>query len=183
MTGTTWDALRQLLVERYDDLRRRLARRLGSAELATEVLHETYLRLNRDSAELGMVQSPNAYLFRTALNVAADHHRKAEGRRLSTLEIDTLRGVADAAIDPARAMEARLEVTTLERALEELTPRRRAILIAARLEDVPHVEIAARFGISTRMVEKDLRAALLHCSERLEKKLTGRFDPNTSKTS
>jgi RNA polymerase sigma-70 factor (ECF subfamily) len=183
MTGTTWEALRQLLVDRYDDLRRRLARRLGSAELATEVLHETYLRLNRDSVELGVVQSPKAYLFRSALNVAADHHRKAEGRRLDTLETETLRGIADAAIDPVKAMEARLEVTTLERALEELTPRRRAILIAARLEEVPHVEIAARFGISTRMVEKELRAALLHCSARLEKKLVGRFGARSSETS
>lgn len=183
MTGPTLDALRQLLVDRYDDLRRRLTRRLGSAELATEILHETYLRLNREPLKLGVVQSPKAYLFRTALNVAADHHRKAEGRRLNTLEIETLRGVADAAIDPAKAMEARLEVTTLERALEELTPRRRAILIAARLENVSHAELAARFGISTRMVEKDLRAALEHCSVRLEKKLTGRFGTNQSETS
>lgn len=183
MSEPTWETLRQLLVDRYDDFRRRLARRLGSAELATEILHETYLRLNREPVKLGGIHSPNAYLLRTALNVAADHHRKAEGRRLNTLEIDALRGVADAAIDPSRAIEARLEVTTLERALEELTPRRRAILIAARLEDVPHAEIAARFGISTRMVEKDLRAALLHCSLRLEKKLTSRFGPNTSETS
>jgi len=180
MNDTTWQALRQLLIDRYDDFRRRLARRLGSVELATEILHETYLRLNRDSIELGVVQSPNAYLFRTALNVAADHHRSAEGRRLNTVEVETLRSIADAAIDPARAMEARLQVTTLERALEELTPRRRAILIAARLEEVPHAEIAARFGISTRMVEKELRVALLHCSARLEKKLEGRFGAHTS---
>src|SRR5262249_40250864 len=137
----------------------------------------------RDSVELGMVQSPKAYLFRTALNVAADHHRKAEGRRLNTIEVDTLRGIADAAIDPGRAMDARLEVTTMERALQELTPRRRAILSAARIEEVPHAKIAARFGISTRMVEKELRAALLHCSVRLEKKLVGRFGANTSETS
>jgi RNA polymerase sigma factor (sigma-70 family) len=183
MTAVTWTGLRQLLVDRYDDLQRRLARRLGSTELATEILHETYLRLNRDPVELGAIQSPKAYLFRTALNVAADHHRKAEGRRLNTVEIEALRGYADAAINPTRAIEARLEVTTLERAMEELTPRRRAILIAARLEDVAHAEIAARFRISKRMVEKELRTALLHCSARLEKKLTKRFGPDASETS
>jgi RNA polymerase sigma factor (sigma-70 family) len=183
MTETNLASLRQLLVERYDDMRRRLARRLGSTDLATEILHETYLRLDRGSAELGAVHSPKAYLFRTALNVAADHHRQAESRRLSGLEIEALRGIADAALDPAKALEARLEVTTLERALEELTPRRRAILIAARLQDVPHAEIAARFGISTRMVEKELKSALLHCSLRLEKKLTRRFGPQGPETS
>jgi RNA polymerase sigma-70 factor (ECF subfamily) len=183
MTETNWTTLRQLLVDRYEDFRRRLARRLGSTDLATEVLHETYLRLDRGSAELGIVNNPKAYLYRTALNVAADRHRSAEGRRLNNLEIDALRGIADAALDPAKAMEARLEVTMLERALDELTPRRRAILIAARLEEVPHVEIAARFGISTRMVEKELRSALIHCGQRLEIKLTSRFGRRPPETS
>jgi RNA polymerase sigma-70 factor (ECF subfamily) len=175
--------LRQLLVDGYDDLRRRLARRLGSADLATEILHETYLKLDGGQAELGAVHSPKAYLFRTALNVAADHHRSAKGRRLISLEIEALRGIADKAVDPARAIEARLELTTLERALDELTPRRRAILIASRLEQVPHADLAARFGISKRMVEKELRSALLHCSLRLEKKLTSRFGPQSFETS
>jgi RNA polymerase sigma factor (sigma-70 family) len=183
MTETSWATLRQLFVDRYDDLRRRLARRLGSTDLATEILHETYLRLDRGSAQLGLVHNPKAYLFRTALNVAADHHRSAEGRRLNSLEVDTLRGIADSALDPAKATEAQLSVTMLERALDELTPRRRAILIAARLEEVPHAEIAAHFGISTRMVEKELRSALLHCSQRLEIKLTSRFGRQTSETS
>jgi RNA polymerase sigma factor (sigma-70 family) len=183
MTETNRSTLRRLLVDRYDDLRRRLARRLGSTELATEVLHETYLRLDQGSAELGVVRSPKAYVFRAALNVAADHRRSAEGRRLNDLEIEALREIAAAAIDPHKAMEARLEVTTLERALDELTPRRRAILIAARLEEVPHAEIATRFGISTRMVEKELKTALLHCSLRLEKKLTSRFGSQPPETS
>lgn len=164
-------------------MRRRLARRLGSAEFATEVLHETYLRLGRGAADFGMVRSPKAYLYRTALNVAADHHRRAGTRRLSHPEIEALRGLAEAALDPVKAMEARLEVATLERALEKLTPRRRAILIAARLEEASHADIAARFGISTRMVEKELKAALVHCSAWLEKKLTKRFGSEPSGTS
>ena len=166
-----------------DDFRRRLAYRLGSTDFATEILHETYLRLDRGSTELGTVQSPNAYVFRTALNIAADHRRLAESRRLGPGEIEALRGIADHALDPERAVEARLEVVSLEKALEELTPRRRAILIAARLEEVPHAEIAARFGISTRMVEKELKQALLHCSLRLDKKLLRRFGPRGPETS
>jgi RNA polymerase sigma factor (sigma-70 family) len=183
MTEMTWATLRQLLVDGYDDLRRRLARRLGSRELATEILHETYLRLDRGAAELGTIRSPRAYLFRTALNVAADYHRDPDERRLSKLEVDALRQIADTVLDPVKAIEARLEVATLERALNELTPRRRAILIAARLEEVPHAEIAARFGISTRMVEKELRTALLYCSQRLEKYSTDRFGRKPPETS
>jgi RNA polymerase sigma-70 factor (ECF subfamily) len=183
MTETNRATLLHLLVDRYDDLRRRLARRLGSTELATEILHETYLRLDRGSPENGAVHSPKAYVFRAALNVAADHRRSSKGKRLNGAEVEVLRGLANTALDAEKAIEARLEVATLERALDELTPRRRAILIAARLEEVPHAEIAARFGISTRMVEKELRAALLHCSQRLEKKLTSRFGSQPPETS
>jgi RNA polymerase sigma factor (sigma-70 family) len=182
MTDPSWAALRQLLIDRYDEFRNRLARRLGSTEFATEVLHDTYIHLEDRIGDTGAVRNPGAYLFRAAINLATDR-RRAESRRLNHVEIDALREIADHALDPARAIEARLEIGTLERALEELTPRRRAILIAARLEEVPHAEIAARFGISPRMVEKELKRALEHCSERLDKKLIRRFGPRSPGTS
>jgi hypothetical protein len=62
-------------------------------------------------------------------------------------------------------------------ALYELPSRRRRIFIAARLEESPHLEIAERFGISTRMVEKELKAALTHCANRLQRKVIQRFGP------
>jgi DNA-directed RNA polymerase specialized sigma24 family protein len=64
-------SLSQAIVAGYTDLRRRLTRRLGSEELASEVLHETYLRLNA-VADTGVVQRPEDYIFRVALNIASD---------------------------------------------------------------------------------------------------------------
>ncbi|MEA2916082.1 MAG: hypothetical protein QOJ15_8163 [Bradyrhizobium sp.] len=46
MTNSNRPSLRQWLTAGYTDIRRRLTRRLGSEELASEVLHETYLRLD-----------------------------------------------------------------------------------------------------------------------------------------
>jgi RNA polymerase sigma-70 factor (ECF subfamily) len=65
----------------------------------------------------------------------------------------------------------------LKQSIAELTPRRRDILLASRLEGVPMHEIAARHGISQRMAERELRNALVHCAERLERKLVTRFGP------
>lgn len=175
MAETTQAALRQLLASGYEDFKKRLKRRLGSEELANEVLHDTYLRLAR-AGNIADVQNPKAYLFRIALNLAADR-RQADNRRLTRSEIDALRHIADAALDPARIVEARLEVEALERALEELPARRRAIFIASRVEEVPHQEIAARFGISTRMIEKELKRALEHCAARLDRNVVQRFGP------
>jgi RNA polymerase sigma-70 factor (ECF subfamily) len=65
----------------------------------------------------------------------------------------------------------------------ELTPRQRAILVAARVEETPQADIARHFGISTRMVGKELRKALEHCGRRLDRKVTQRFGPGSGKTS
>jgi RNA polymerase sigma factor (sigma-70 family) len=161
--------LRQLLADDYDDLKQRLARRLGSAEFAGEVLHETWLRLERQGGEPSLLRNPKAYLFRTALNVAKDRQH-ADNRRLTLTEVEALRHADHDELDPARVAAARADIETLAGALEELPQRCRAIFIAARLEELPHRDIARHFGISTRMIERELRRALEHCRERLEMK-------------
>lgn len=167
--------LRALLEQGYSALRERLRRRLGSDDLANDVLQETWLRLGR-MGDVGVVQKPEAYLFRMVLNVAADHVQ-AENRRLSYADVNALLHMADDLLDPERIAEARGELVALDLALRELSPRRRAIFIMARAYDVPHEEIARRFRISPRMVEKELSRALDHCSERLDRKVVRRFGP------
>ncbi|CAI8884443.1 RNA polymerase sigma-70 factor, ECF family [Pseudomonas brassicacearum] len=171
----------KLFLTSYEDFKVRLRRRLGSEELANDVLHETYLRVDRmiDTQEIAQ---PNAYLYRMALNIAADR-RQADARLLTGDEIEELLQVSDEALDPARVVGGQKELQTLLKALYELPARRRRIFIAARLEEAPHLEISQRFGISTRMVEKEIKAALGHCAQRLERKVIQRFGPGAGKPS
>jgi RNA polymerase sigma factor (sigma-70 family) len=173
--------LRALLEGGYSALRERLKRRLGSEDLANDVLQETWLRLGR-MGDVGVVQRPDAYLFRIALNVAADHVQ-SENRRLSHADVDALLHMADDMLDPERITQARTEVAALDQALRELPPRRRQIFIMARAQDIAHDEIARHFGISPRMVEKELSRALDHCSERLDRKVVRRFGPRSRERS
>jgi RNA polymerase sigma factor (sigma-70 family) len=143
----------RLFLTSYDDFKARLRRRLGSEDLANDVLHETYLRVDRMEAPLNLTQ-PNAYLYRMALNIAADR-RQADARLLTGEEIEELLQVSDESQDPERVVGGQKEIQLLLSALYELPPRRRRIFIAARLEEAPHLEISQRFGISTRMVEKE----------------------------
>lgn len=84
---------------------------------------------------------------------------------------------------PERIVGGHAEIRRLLEALCELPARRRQILIASRLEETPHAEISRRFGISTRTVEKELKAALWFCAERLERKVIQRFGPGAGKPS
>jgi len=167
MVETSRAALLDLLVSGYDDLRRRLTRRLGSGELAGDALQDTFLRL-KSPGELGPVRSPRAYLFRIAMRVAASR-RIVERRRLTELETEALLAIADDAPDPSRVVEARSEIEALKRALRELPARRREIVLAACMEEIPHRAIAERFGVSVRTIQIELKQALAHCALRLER--------------
>ena len=181
MESTTLPLLR-LFMERRQELRRRLKLRLGSEELANDALQETYLRLKRMGQHSEVSSNPAGYLFRMAINAAADQ-RQADARYLTGTEVEDLLSVGADTLDPARIVHAKLEVAALEQAMQELSPRQRAILIAARVDDVSQEDLARRFAISVRMVGKELKKALEHCGRRLDRKVTQRFGPGAGKES
>lgn len=154
-------------------------RRFGSADYATELLHDTYVRLGDTAA---VVHSPQAYLYRVALNVAADHSKDAR-RRIAKTKIEELRRRDDYELDPAQIMEARTDLADLQRALDELPQRRREIFIAARLDECSHREIAARFGVSVDTVDRELKRALEFFAKRLHKNWSARGASKTAKPS
>ena len=172
MAGTTWAALRALLVDRYGDFRTRLTRQFGSEELASETLHETWLHLHRQD-DAGAIQRPAAFLMRIAANIARDRQR-AERRRLRRSEVDAALEIADTAPGPAREAEARRDLAITERAIAELPERTQIILMASRFEGLTLQAIASRLGISRRTVLYELRRAIVHLDARLEEDVISR---------
>jgi len=175
MSESGRDLLRRVFELGYDELRRRLIHRLGSAEFASDALHETWLQIER-AAPVGPVHSPSNYLLRMAVNVALKRWG-AEKRFVTLSDAKTAIGIADEAPDPERAILARSEIEVLARAIAELTPRRRDILLAARLDGAKLRDIAARLDISQRLVEIELKHALAHCALRLDREVIQRFGP------
>jgi RNA polymerase sigma-70 factor (ECF subfamily) len=163
--------LREQLARDYLKLIGRLGRRLGSSDAATEVLHEVYLRLSvADTA--AAVRNPDAYLYRAALNVAADA-RDADRRWVDKATIEALRHRDDCELDPEEVFMARQEWKVLLAALEQLPARRRAVFLAARLEELPHREIASRFGVSIDTVDRELKQAFEFLAKHFGKSLRG----------
>jgi RNA polymerase sigma-70 factor, ECF subfamily len=158
---------RDLLVRDYLKLKNRLLRRVGSADLATEILHETYLRLGAVDT-LGVARNPEAYLYRTALNVAADS-RKDDRRWIDKTTIEAALRQDDYELDPEEILRARQEWRALLAALDELPARRRAVFLAARLDELSHREIAERLGVSIDTVDRELKQAFEFFARRLGK--------------
>ncbi|ETK13971.1 putative ECF-type RNA polymerase sigma factor, partial [Pseudomonas sp. FH1] len=93
MKNTGHSAMVSLFLASYEDFKVRLRKRLGSEDLANDVLHETYLRVDRMDVPPNL-QQPNAYLYRMALNIAADR-RQADARLLTGSEVEELLQSAD----------------------------------------------------------------------------------------
>ena len=175
MSSTNSSSLRAVLTADYEGLARRLTRRLGSADLAREALHETFLRMDLVSDAV-YVKKPADYIFRAAINVAKDRKR-SEGRLLSASEIDAIIDVPDESPDSFAVVADRFELSEFNKALAELSERRRGVFVAAHIELLPHEEIAKRFGINARTVAFDLQHAMEHLSRRLGRKVIRKYGP------
>lgn len=159
-------SLLSLFLERYNDFRSQLKRRLGSDDLAHDAMQEAYLKVN-DLPASSSIQQPAAYLFRVALNIAEDQRRR-DSRLLTGVEISELINMTDEAADPARIAQGRSQIDAFRRALRGLPERTQQMLLAARVQELPHAEIARRYGVSERVVSKELKRALEHCARVLE---------------
>jgi RNA polymerase sigma factor (sigma-70 family) len=151
----------------YPDIRERLRRRLGSADLADEALSEVYVKL-RTSEKSYSVKNSAAYLFRLTLNAAFELRRSANRAALSH-QIEEALDIPDPAPGAGQVAEGRQELELMAQAIDALSDRRRFILVAARIHDRSCREIASELGLSTRMVEIELRCALDHCADYLLK--------------
>jgi RNA polymerase sigma factor (sigma-70 family) len=166
MSDSTRAQLKKLLVARYASLLKRLERITGSKDNAADALHEAWLRLETMTS-VAPVANADAYLIGMVTNAVTDQYRR-EKRHVHEEELDELFELEDELANPERILDARRKVEALRVVLMDLPPRRRAILLAARVEGELNREIAAYYGISVRMVEKELSEAMKHCIARME---------------
>jgi RNA polymerase sigma factor (sigma-70 family) len=167
------EALSSLLhafVEHYDVLKRRLTYRLGSSELAGDVLHDTYVKLAARPDLNASVRSPQSFLLRTAMNAAIDRIR-SDSKLLFSDEIEDLLAPDEQAPNPADAAIARIDLEALARVMEKLPRRQRQLLFASRVDGTPQRELAKRYGISLRCVESEIRLAHDFCVEQMRREI------------
>lgn len=154
---------RDFLAANYASLHRRLARQLNCPDLASECLHEAWLRLGALAAPAA-VRCPEAYVYRTACNLAMDRLRGNRCRQHTGDAETELDRLADELPGPDHIAAARSELAALERAMQRLPRRHRAVLVGLRIDDMTRQEVAARYGLSLRGVDTALRQALDHCA-------------------
>jgi RNA polymerase sigma factor (sigma-70 family) len=157
-------SIASLFREHNQALVRFLTFRLQSVQEANEVAQEAYVRLlqlDRPAVHSFL----RAQLFRIALNLAIDRLRRrgTEMRAARGELFDELDDVQE----PERSTMAAEELAIVQRCLGELPENCRRAFLMHRIEGLKVEEIAARTGVTGRMVRHHLERALVYCQLRL----------------
>lgn len=149
----------------YRELVSFLNARLGNRQAAEDIVHETYLRVLERSSTTP-IEQPRAFLYRTALNLVIDGHRRNVLRQTESLEVleNEERYFSPS---PQVSIDTGQRLDMVQRALAELPALCRESFMLRKLEGLSHSEIAERLGISHSLVEKHIVNAMKHCRVRM----------------
>lgn len=146
-------------------LQRRIRAQVGSAEEASDLVHEAFSRLlgARTGASL---RNPAAFLNQIVRNLLIDRSRRAAVRpSIVPLEVE-----GDFAIPPEQGQALELEQMRqrYHAIIDGLPPRTREVFLLHRVDELGYREIAERLDISIRTVEWHVAQAIYRIGKELD---------------
>ena len=159
--------LRQLSERYRQPLTAYFQRRVNSRSEAEDLTQEVFLRLVR-RLDVETLENPEAFVFRTAVNLLRDRFRRGQTQRSHLAEVGLQQpGIEE--LSPERVFDSRQHLADVIEALEKLDERSRDAFILHRLEGMKHAQIAELYGVSVSSVEKYIIKALAVLAERSSK--------------
>ncbi len=171
-----------MLERYYRELLGFLANKVGDRHAAADLVQESYARVLAMHRGGESIADPRALLYRVARNLVIDQHRRdrTRGETTAVHHQDAPDDPMDAHAAPlawepeAVAMSAQ-GVDAMLATIEGLPPRCREAFVLHKFDGLSHAEVAARMGISRKMVEQHVKNALIAC-RRCRNRLEGGED-------
>jgi RNA polymerase sigma-70 factor (ECF subfamily) len=133
---------------------------LGSRAAAEDALQSIFLKAFAALDRFNAKSALSTWLWRIALNHCNDELKR---KRAETVPLETILGSGDDVSpgpSPERQFEARQTETVVGRALMELPPKLRSVVVLRYVENLSYDEIAAALGTSVGTVSSRLSRAL-----------------------
>lgn len=155
--------------ERHEtELRRFLRHRCGDDASAEDLLQEVFLRALRQKNGLCGIDSPRAWLFRTARNLLIDRLRLSREQ----VELpDDLAAETDESPPPIDSL-----TQCLPRVLAELSPQDREAITLCDIEGMTQQEYARRIGLSLPAAKSRVQRARARLKARMSEACQVSFD-------
>lgn len=144
-----------------------ILRRVRCAEVANEIIQDTFLRLRGIKSQT-LIHNPRAFLYRVTANLVTDYLRHQRRRSAQQAEETDINEVTDPAPSVEEVVAAQKRLERLKRAVAELPPRCREVFILLKIKQYTYAEVERELGISAAMIFKYMNRALAHCRRRLE---------------
>lgn len=162
-------ALSDLFIKRRESLLSRLTRIVRNPQTAEVLAQAAYLRVSH-ALETRSVAHLDAFLLRTAVNLARDHERQQRRRqRYEQAPGAGIEAVADAGPGPAAQMLAREPDAALRAAFDALPDRARQAWQLCHGEGLTYAGIAQRLGVSRNTVYNDIKLVIGHCHDAMHR--------------
>lgn len=164
--------LERLYSDQRGSLLRFISRKMRQVEEAEDVVQETFIRLVNDEGKaakgLAGADSPVAYLYRIASNLAIDRLRQQNSRcdEGNRALLDDSQVAMQPELSQQAASTQRLE--QLQQAVGLLPLKRRQVFVLHKFRQMTYREVAKHMDISVSMVEKHMMKALAQLQDTLE---------------
>ncbi len=130
----------------------------GDRDWAMDRMHDTFAQLARDPAMVTDRRDPGGWLYRTAVNNCLMALRR--GKIWTRIARVFEHGVAQWTHVDDGKLQARAALSQLERALNELPVKQRAVFILVEVEQLEQKDVAELMGLSQAQISR-LRAKAL----------------------
>jgi RNA polymerase sigma factor (sigma-70 family) len=147
------------------NIRAALQRRGSSEQDAEDLVQEAWIRLTGYQREK-VVDQPEAFMMRTALNLSIDAHRARMTRGEEVLVEELV--LIDLGPTTEDMVLAKERIARFSEGISRLSERTRAIFLAHRIDGLPYAEIAKQHGITVTTVHHHIAKATLRLAQWME---------------
>jgi RNA polymerase sigma factor (sigma-70 family) len=149
-----------VLVERYKDAVQNLAyRMLGNVTEAEDVMQETFVRAFMQLATYKPVHKFSTWLLSIASHLAIDQLRRRRFLALPLEDVPFLEWVVDSGINPEQSALQGEQQDEIQRYLQRLPSKYRAVIVLRYWYDFSYEEIAATLDLTPALVKARLHRA------------------------
>ena len=162
-----------------DALVRYLLRSWPNRQEVFDLRQDIYVRVYEAAAK-SRPQAAKSFLFATARHLLTDRIRRKRIVSIDAVgDLDTLNVMIED-ISPEQRISAHQELRRLAQAIDLLPPKCREVVWMRRVDDLPQKEVAARLGITEKVVEKHVMKGMKLLANALSR---NRPDASTGETS